>query len=601
MAAWALGIDAAGPRAYKGARMRWPHPRGLFFPLVALVGVMAAWLAFAPTQVGGAVTYVIVAGASMEPHIHVGDLVLVRRAHLYNVGDVVAYQNREMGRVVLHRIIDVQGGRYVLKGDANSWVDGYHPTKEEVLGRMWARVPRLGRVLEWLRQPEHAAVAAGGLTGALGAMGMGEARRRRRAQGGPVMPLAVGWWLLAILAALTAAFGGLAAVAFTRDATRLVQDSIPVRHVGVFNYQAAVPQGVVYDGPQAVTGEPIFLSLAQRVQAAFTYRLEASVPHQAEGRVRLLAVVGDPTPGGWRRTLELVPWQGFQGDEATISGVLDLGQVRELLAQVEKATGLNIASYRLSLVPQVEVRVQAAGSEAEQTFSPPLHFRLDRVQLAMEASSSPLGREEDPTRPVQEGALVVPREEEATMSGLGVRAPVRAVRMASVVGGGVSLLGLWVTAGLMAFGLVGGEERRIRALYGHLVLPAAAVQATPGPLVWVKDMDALARLAHARATFVLHDEGQDRYLVLGEGVTYAYRPGGPPPQETAPTEEVRPTQVQELSSLREEIGALRQELMALAQDLGGLRPEEEARTLGAPQRGQQPPRPRSLWERLWGG
>jgi signal peptidase I len=570
--------------------------------MVALVGAVAAWLALAPAQVGGAVTYVIVAGASMEPHIHAGDLVLVRSAPLYHVGDVVAYQNREMGRVVLHRIIDLQGGRYVLKGDANSWVDSYHPTREDIIGRMWARVPRLGRALEWLRKPEHAAVAAGGLTGALGAVGIGEARRRRRAQGGPpVMPLTVGGWLLAILAAVTAAFGGLAAVAFTRDETRLVQESIPVRHVGRFSYQAAVPSGVVYDGPQAVTGEPIFLSLAQRVQAGFAYRLDASVPHQAEGRARLLAVVGDPSPGGWRRTLELAPWQEFQGDEATVSGVLDLGQVRELLAQVEKATGLNLTSYRLSLVPQVEVRVQAAGSQTEQTFSPPLHFRLDRVQLAMEGPSSPLGREEDPTRPVQEGALLVSREEEATMSGLGVRAPVRAVRLASVVGGGVSLLGLGATAGLMAFGLVGGEERRIRALYGHLILPAAAVQVPPGPLVWVKDMDALARLAHARATFVLHDEGQDRYLVLGEGVTYAYRPAGPPPQETAPAEGGRPSQVQELSALREEIGALRQELMALAQDLTGLRPEEERHTPGGPQRGQQPQRPRSLWERMWGG
>jgi signal peptidase I len=82
--------------------------------MVALLGAVAAWLALAPAQVGGAVTYVIVAGASMEPHIHAGDLVLVRSAPLYHVGDVVAYQNREMGRVVLHRIIDLQGGRYVL-------------------------------------------------------------------------------------------------------------------------------------------------------------------------------------------------------------------------------------------------------------------------------------------------------------------------------------------------------------------------------------------------------------------------------------------------------------------------------------------------------
>jgi len=575
--------------------------------LLALLGAVAVWLALAPTNVGGAVTYVIVAGRSMEPGIKAGDLVLVRRADRYEVGEVVAYQNRELGRTVLHRVIDVQGGRYVLKGDANEWVDTYRPTRQDILGRMWVRVPKLGRALEWLRQPAHAAMVAGGVTGAAGMAGAGEAARRRRRRGGAVVPIAVGWWFLVLFAALTAAFGGLAAAAFTRDETRTVEEPLMFRHTGVFSYSAPVPPSPVYDGPAATTGQPVFFALARQMEVGFVYRLEAPFPHQARGRARLLARVGDPAPGGWRRTLELAPWQEFQGDEVGLSGTLDLGQVKAVVSQVEEVTGLSLSAYRLSLVPEVEVEVSAGGGAVQDTFAPGLEFRLDRLQLAMaEAGAIPGQPPADPTRPQQEGTLTVLRQEDDALSGLGVRAPVRAVRLASSVGGGVGLLGMVVTAGLMAFGLLGGAERRTRALYGHLILPVARVQAPQGPVVWVQDMEALARLAQAQGAFILHEEESGRYLVQTAGTTYVYRPEGPPPLE-APQEAE-----EELSALREELSALRRELGELARELGRFSPSQggEAPSVVGLKQETQPAmgqvrremrRRRSLWERLWEG
>ncbi len=597
--------------------------------LLALLGAAAAWLAFAPASVGGAVTYVIVAGRSMEPHIKAGDLVLVRRAEGYQVGQVVAYQNREMGRTVLHRIIDVQGGRYVLRGDANDWVDTYRPTRDEILGRMWARIPKLGRALEWLRRPEHAAPVAGGVSGAMGLVGAGEAIRRRRRGGRPLAPIPVLGWSVVLWAALAVAFGALAAVAFTREEKRLVEEPLSFRHTGVFSYTAPALPSPAYDGPGAVTGEPVFLALARRMEVGFVYRLEAPFPHQVQGRARLLAQVGDPAVGGWRRTTELVPWRQFQGDEVGLSGTLDLGLVLETVKQVEKATGLALPAYRLSLVPEVEVEVAGAGGLARETFAPHLDFRLDSVQLAMEAAPSPLAGQApaDPLRPAQEGTLTAVREDDNTLSGLGVRAPVRAVRLASAIGGGVGLLGVVATAGLMAWGLLGGEDRRIRALYGHMILPVAQARLPTEATIEVRDMHALARLAQAQGSFILYEEERGRYLVATEGATYIYRPSGALPAEEAPTAPPEapaklPMAEGELSALQGELATLRQELRELAQELARLGPGQgeatplqelrqevqmaidqvrrEMREREQQLRRELRQRP-SLWARLWGG
>ena len=65
----------------------------------------------------------------MEPGYHTGDLVLVRKAQTYQVGDVVTYRDAEMGSYVIHRIIGIEQGLFVLKGDNNSWIDPFIPPR----------------------------------------------------------------------------------------------------------------------------------------------------------------------------------------------------------------------------------------------------------------------------------------------------------------------------------------------------------------------------------------------------------------------------------------------------------------------------------------
>ncbi len=120
----------------------------------ALAALLLAFGIFMwPARLGGDMYYVMLTGPSMEPHFHLGDLVLVRRASVYQPGEAVLYMHPKIG-FVFHRIagFDKQG-RFILRGDNNAWDDPYHPSREEIMGVFVARVPRLGQMLQSIRTP----------------------------------------------------------------------------------------------------------------------------------------------------------------------------------------------------------------------------------------------------------------------------------------------------------------------------------------------------------------------------------------------------------------------------------------------------------------
>jgi len=137
-------------------KLLYTAPTAIF----AVVLLLGTWLLLAPAQLGGATRYAVVEGASMEPGLSRGDLVLVRPGATPAVGDVVLYRDATLGVRVLHRVIRVDGDRLVLKGDANGFVDDARPRSADVVGSYWFSFPRAGAVLVWLQAPPHAALLA---------------------------------------------------------------------------------------------------------------------------------------------------------------------------------------------------------------------------------------------------------------------------------------------------------------------------------------------------------------------------------------------------------------------------------------------------------
>lgn len=140
----ALQIAGTGPRV---------RPRRLL--AVFVTGALAAvcWFTLAPLALGGPASYVVTDGVSMLPHFKAGGLVITHTRPSYHVGEVVAYHNAQLKVVVMHRIIAMDGNRFVFKGDNNDFRDADHPTKSQLVGEEWVYWPGVGTYLKLLRQP----------------------------------------------------------------------------------------------------------------------------------------------------------------------------------------------------------------------------------------------------------------------------------------------------------------------------------------------------------------------------------------------------------------------------------------------------------------
>jgi signal peptidase I len=132
---------------------------------VALVA--AAWWLLAPVQLGGSTSLTTVDGTSMLPALQRSDLVALRATDTYHVGDIAGYRSTLLGRVVLHRIVAVHAGRYSFKGDHNTFVDPERPTREQLVGKYWFRLPRAGHAVDLLHTPWIVAAIAALLVFAL--------------------------------------------------------------------------------------------------------------------------------------------------------------------------------------------------------------------------------------------------------------------------------------------------------------------------------------------------------------------------------------------------------------------------------------------------
>lgn len=494
--------------------------------------MLAGWILLAPHQIGGPVSYVIVSGSSMEPRLHGGDLVLVRSADDYRVGDVVAYKNHDLGKIVLHRIVALQGDRYTFKGDNNTWLDPREPERRDLVGRLWLTVPGAGGVVEWVRTPIHAAPLAGviGMT-MVGGFGGGGSRRRRgdrhspagRPGKAPFLCLLVrsGRVGLAILGTSALAFLALGAFAFSHPLYRTARSEVAYTQRGAFSYSAVAPRGPVYEGSHVETGQPIFLRLVTKFTVTFDYRTESLAAGSVSGTAGLTAELSNTN--GWVRSIELQPETPFDGDGFSVGGTVDLARLESLIQRVEARTGVHADSYTLTVVPDVQVRGTLAGQDLQDTFSPHLTFRLDPMQLQLEPTGVGLpGEPPDQLQPAAIGKIMVSRTEPTELSGLGLRMNTATARRTSEIGVSASLAGMLIVglAMLLALrALRNDEPSRIALRYGSWLVPVSEPVTDPlRSLIDVSTFDDLVRLAERRDRLILHEErGRVHVYTVEEG------------------------------------------------------------------------------------
>lgn len=90
---------------------------------------------------------------SMEPVININDIVVVKKNTTYEVNDIVTYIQKDTGVFITHKIISIDNGEIVTKGDQNN--DSDTPiVKDDIVGKVVYISPALGKAKIVLEEPK---------------------------------------------------------------------------------------------------------------------------------------------------------------------------------------------------------------------------------------------------------------------------------------------------------------------------------------------------------------------------------------------------------------------------------------------------------------
>lgn len=510
-----------------------------------------AWLLFAPIQLGGNVEYVIINGNSMEPGFHQKDLILVRSADHYQVGEAVAYRNSDLDRVVFHRIIDGNSLHYTLKGDNNTWLDSYQPSQVEIIGKQWVHIPGAGKVIEWVRKPFLAAASAGIVGGLIMTLVFFKKKPGKvKSQAVPsrdstsrgisaFLPGSDGFmptppqnqipakspnkisfivegsfFLLGFFAIISLIFFF---VSMLKPTTRQVTREYPYTQSVTYEYNAPAPAGV-YDSPALTSGDPIFTNLTCQVNLLVSYHAEGVGLTDLNGFHQIKAILTEPV-SGWTRTFPLETQQGFTGNMFTSAVLLDLCHLQSATVQMESQTGTTPRAYNVSIDPNVTLLGVLNGEKLTTVFNTPLTFQMDTTRAFV--NQGELGT--NPLYPVVQNVLSSVSTETNTINLLFAKIPVSSARILSSILLLLSTAGLFYLISRVSKASKQDKDMLVRMKYGSsLVDVDTSPSLNTGTSVRVRDIDDLARLAEKLSTVILHhsDNGQHIYYVEAFGLVY---------------------------------------------------------------------------------
>lgn len=92
----------------------------------------------------------VVMTGSMEPNITEEDLIIVKSADEYHIDEVIVYQSQ--GKLIVHRIIEIDGDMIITKGDANN-VSDEAININQVKGKVTKVLVGFGSLIKFIKSP----------------------------------------------------------------------------------------------------------------------------------------------------------------------------------------------------------------------------------------------------------------------------------------------------------------------------------------------------------------------------------------------------------------------------------------------------------------
>ncbi len=518
--------------------MRSSSRSASFFSNIFLVVTLAGmWFAFAPTKIGGGASYVIVQGNSMEPRFSRGDLVIIRKATDYSVGDIVTYWDDTLPAHVIHRIVGIERDRFLLKGDNNGWVDITRPAFSDIVGKLWLHIPHLGKQIEWMRVPLHFAF----IVALFGGILMTALFSKPRNTQGKTPTLAAPHYLevsLYIAGTIFLIFLGLSVYAFSKPAFVPASATL-YQQEGHFSYSAASIPGI-YDEATIRSGEPIFPSHTCLMNVNFSYYLANAQLQGITGSHQMYARVLDEK-SGWQRTIPMNQKSPFSGNSFASTGTIDLCQVELLVESLEEQTGFKNSNYKLEIIAPVLISGSVSGKNITDFFSPVLAFRFDKVHVYLESSDKSDAAFTFTKIGENNGAI---SEQANYVNILRLEVDIQSMRILAVTGLLFSLGSLAIIAIYIYLIAQEDPEFLLRLKYSSLLVDVQGTTFEPLlPIVDVDSIETLVKLAERHDTMILHVAHPmlHDYLVQTSQSTYRYslnRSGRPPVKAPPPEKQI---------------------------------------------------------------
>jgi signal peptidase I len=497
-------------------------PRTVRISVVLALVLSVVWL-FWPLALGGGTTYLATHGVSMAPEFHAGDLAILRTADRYAVGDVVAYRSSSLNTVVMHRVVSADVTGFVTQGDNNDWLDQDKPSQDEILGRLFLRIPKGGIALDALTSPGALVFVVSGLLLVAGHANHPRARRhlraaRRRvaqrtaAYSMPTRSMARQVALGSGAVALVALVGG--AVLLVLPSTQTDVRSLKVTQQGQFSYTGAAEQGTTYPAGVIQTGDTVWTKLARQVAVSFTNTVLG--PDLTEVHGTMWLDVSVTAADGWTAVVTQGPVAPLESGTGTATVTVEPSAAAALLSRHYAEIGGVGGGSTLTVTPVVELTGLIEGHSFTADSPAGLAFALDASSLR------PTDVGETALAPIAQTAVDVEHVVPRSFPVLGLTVPIDVARLLAF---GVFALALLVLGAGAWIGRTGRGDAADQFLVRHAdrILPVAAF--SPGPTVFdVADAESLHRVAERFDTVVLHHaaENEDVFVVRDADATYRF-------------------------------------------------------------------------------
>jgi hypothetical protein len=308
-------------------------------------------------------------------------------------------------------------------------------------------------------------------------------------------------------------------IAFSRPASRTVQDDISYQHLGVFSYSASAPEGV-YDANTIKSGDPIFTKSTCSVAVNFQYTLIAAQAENLTGTYQLTAILSEQA-SGWQRIVPLQEEASFTGTAFGTSARLDLCKLSSLTQSLEQGTDFHPGTYTLVITPNIKLDGKVSGRALKGTFTSGPMFRYDRVQFYLVRNE----KQSNPLTLTETGLLRETRQEANTLLLLGREIAIPTLRWVALFVLSLSLSGL-ILLGLRLQNLSRlGQEKFFRIKYDSIMIDVQnADSLASSSMIDVRSMEALAKLAERFNAMILHgtENNLHTYYVQVGGITYRF-------------------------------------------------------------------------------